>query len=232
MQTFSQLYQPESPHVAANFALQRANMMDNLLRPQQVQQASLLHAMADVPREAFLPPQQHAVAYADQAITIAPSRVMLSPVVLSRLVQKLNVINEDTVLVVGAGAGEAVAVLAQLAGTVLALEDEPTLFASLTAHFAAQPNVALQALGPQQLTQLKQAFNKVLVLCPLPSVPQAWLNVLSNHGTLAALVVGAGGVLQGTQVTRVGNALLHEVLFDTPSLPLHPALLAAPAFVF
>ena len=217
---------------APNFALQRANMMDNLLRPQQVQQATLLHAMAAVPREAFLPPQHHAVAYADQAIPIAPSRVMLSPVVLGRLVQMLNVTNTNNVLIVGAGAGEAVAVLAQLAGTVLALEDDSTLFASLTTHFAAQPNVALQPLGPQQLNQLKQPFSKVLVLCPLPAVPQAWLNVLTNHGTMAALVVGAGGVLQGTHITRVGNALLHEALFDTPTLPLHPALVAAPAFVF
>ena len=221
---------------APTFALQRANMMDNLLRPQQVQQATLLHAMAAVPREAFLPPQHHAVAYADQAITIAPSRVMLSPVVLGRLVQMLNVTNTDNVLIVGAGAGEAVAVLAQLAGTVLALEDEPTLFASLTAHVSAHPNVALQPLGPQQLNQLKQSFSKVLVLCPLPAVPQAWLNVLTNqgpnHSKLAALVVGAGGVLQGTHITRVGNALLHEALFDTPTLPLHPAMVAAPAFVF
>lgn len=227
---------PFAPTAPINYALQRANMMDNLLRPQQVQQASLLHAMAEVPREAFLPPHQHAVAYADQPITIAPSRVMLSPVVLARLVQMLNVTPDDTVLIVGAGAGEAVAVLAQLAGVVVALEDEPTLFASLTTHFAAQPNVALQSLGPQQLTQLKQTFSKVLVLCPLPSVPQAWLNVLTNqgpnHSKLAALVVGAGGVLQGTQITRVGNALLHEAIFDTPTLPLHPALVAAPAFVF
>jgi protein-L-isoaspartate(D-aspartate) O-methyltransferase len=217
---------------ASSFARQRANMMDNLLRPQQVQQAALLHAMAAVAREAFLPPQHHAVAYADQPITIAPSRVMLSPVVLARLVQMLNVTPADDVLIIGAGAGEAVAVLAQLAGTVLALEDEPALCTSLTTHFAHQPNIALQALGPHQLSQLKQPFSKVLVLCPLPAVPEGCLNLLTHQGAMAALVVGAGGVLQGTHITRVGNALLHEALFDTPTLPLHPALVAAPAFVF
>ena len=55
---------------------------------------------------------------------------------------------------------------------------------------------------------------------------------LEHAGAIAQAVVGAGGVLQGTHITRVGNALLHEALFDTPTLPLHPALVAAPAFVF
>ncbi len=113
-----------------DFTTARTKMVDNQLRTQSVTDYEVLAAMGTVPREAFLPPASRALAYIDSDLAVSPAaadsppRYMMEPAPLARLVQLAEVGKADVVLVVGCGTGYSAAVLARLADSVVALEQD------------------------------------------------------------------------------------------------------------
>ena len=115
-----------------DFTAARTKMVDNQLRTQSVTDYDVLAAMGAVPREQFLPPASRALAYIDSDLPLTaaaadgPARYMMEPAPLARLVQLAEVGEADVVLVVGCGTGYSAAVLARLANSVVALEQDAT----------------------------------------------------------------------------------------------------------
>ena len=68
-----------------------------------------------------------ALAYADVPVAIAPGRYLLDPRSFAKLLQLAEIGPEDRVLDVGCGTGYSAAVLARLAGEVVALEQDADL---------------------------------------------------------------------------------------------------------
>ena len=79
------------------------------------------------------------LAYLDNDIAIAKGRALLKPMVLAKLIQAARVGPGDRVLDVACGTGYSSAVLARLAGSVVALEED--------AELALQAKAALAAVG-------------------------------------------------------------------------------------
>ena len=83
----------------------------------------------------FCRPASRALAYIDRDLPLtsatadAPGRYMMEPAPFARLVQLAEVGKADVVLVVGCGTGYSAAVLARLANSVVALEQDPDLAA-------------------------------------------------------------------------------------------------------
>ena len=73
-----------------DFALARRNMIDGQLRPNRVTNTQLLAAIADLPRERFLPDGLRSVAYADDDVPLGNGRFLMEPMVLARLIQTLQ----------------------------------------------------------------------------------------------------------------------------------------------
>ncbi len=109
------------------FAAARQFMVDSQLRPNKVTNASLLDAMRQDPREAYLPPPLWSVAYADQDVRLGGGRVLIAPLAFARLAQLLDAAPGERVLVVGAGSGYAAAVLATCGARVTALDQDEAL---------------------------------------------------------------------------------------------------------
>jgi protein-L-isoaspartate(D-aspartate) O-methyltransferase len=107
-----------------DFSKARRMMVDGQIRPNGVTDRDLLGALLDVPRECFVPAELASVAYLDRDIAIDPKRALLKPMVLARMIQAAEVRANDAVLDVAGGTGYASAILARLAGAVVALEDE------------------------------------------------------------------------------------------------------------
>ena len=89
----------------------------------------LIGAMLDVPREAFVPERQAALAYLDRDLPMpsgsgAP-RYLIKPEVTAKLIQAADVMPQDRVLVVGAATGYSAAIVSRLAAAVVALEEDP-----------------------------------------------------------------------------------------------------------
>src|SRR5258708_2071110 len=132
-----------------DFAAARRIMVDSQVRTSDVTDARLIAAMLAVPRERFLPAAQADLAYLgfDAPVPVVqadrPARRLLKPMVLAKLVQAAEVAGGDHVLDVGGATGYASAVLARLAGSVVALEEDAGL-----AELARQN---LRALGASQV---------------------------------------------------------------------------------
>src|SRR5690606_30153493 len=110
-----------------DYSAARFNMVEGQVRPNRVTDAALIDAMLEVPRELFVPEAVRAVAYVDEDVPIGGGRYLAEPMVFARLVQEAAIEPGDVVLDVGCASGYSTAVLARLAGTVVALESDPEL---------------------------------------------------------------------------------------------------------
>jgi len=88
-----------------------------------VNDEKLLQALASVPRHEFVPPHMQGCAYLDEDIAISEGRHMLAPLEQARLIDIAQVESGENVLVIGAGMGYSVAIIAQLAKEVVGVDN-------------------------------------------------------------------------------------------------------------
>src|SRR3954468_2603573 len=117
----------------SDFATARQKMVDGQVRPSDVTDLRILDAMLAVPREAFVPESQRALAYLDLDLDVGEAggakRFLIKPVVIAKLLQAAEIGEADNVLVVGCASGYAAAVAAKLAARVIATECDGALAA-------------------------------------------------------------------------------------------------------
>jgi protein-L-isoaspartate(D-aspartate) O-methyltransferase len=114
-------------------------MVERQLRRRGIHDERVLTAMAEVPRELFLPKDQRRRAYRDGAVRIGEGQTMSQPWIVACMAQLLELHGSETVLEVGTGSGYAAAVLSRLCREVVAIERYESL--------AVQAEQALHELG-------------------------------------------------------------------------------------
>src|SRR5262252_6484842 len=138
-----------------DFAAARRMMVDGQVRTSDVNDPRIIAAMLEVPRERFVPQPKAALAYADLDIPVSEAkspalvRRLLKPMVLAKLVQAADIGEGERVLDVGCASGYSSAVLARLAGSVIALEEDRELAQAAAESLKALevPNVTVVS-GP------------------------------------------------------------------------------------
>jgi len=210
----------------------RRMMVDGQVRTVDVTNLDLIAAMLAVPRERFVPPSLAEQAYLDSDIAIAEGRALLKPMVLAKLIQAARVGSDDRVLDVGCGTGYSSAVLARLAGSVIALEEDAAL--------ARQAKEALAATGAAGVTVVTgplvegwpaaAPYDLILLNGATEIMPEALGRQLKPSGQLACIF---GHAPSGkAMIYRLGEGrLLGRPIFDAAA-PLLPGFVAPPAFVF
>ena len=114
-------------------------MVARQLRRRGIHDERVLAAMAAVPRELFLPPEQRRRAYRDGAVRIGEGQTMSQPWIVACMAQLLELDGSETVLEVGTGSGYAAAVLSLLARELITIERYESL--------AREAELALDELG-------------------------------------------------------------------------------------
>lgn len=219
-------------------ALQRKNMVESQVRPSDVTDRRIIRAMLDVPREVFLPKGRQAVAYIDEDIALdggngkAPTRWLMAPRTLAKLVQLLDLGERDVVLDVAGGAGYSAAVLSRIAQTVVAVEQEDACRALATQAMAAAgiDNVAIVAGKVAEGYAAEGPYDAILVCGAVDEMPRRLLDQLKDGGRLAAVLV-SGGVGRATRWVRVGSQFDRRAAFDA-GLPKLPEFSRQPVFEF
>jgi protein-L-isoaspartate(D-aspartate) O-methyltransferase len=97
-------------------------MVARQLRRRGIHDERVLAAMAEVPRELFLPEDQRRRAYRDGAVRIGEGQTMSQPWIVACMAQLLELDGHETVLEVGTGSGYAAAVLSLLCQQVISIE--------------------------------------------------------------------------------------------------------------
>lgn len=126
-----------------DFAAMRSAMVASQLRTTGVTDPRVLTAMAEVPREAFVPADKAAVAYSDRGVELGGGRWLNMPLSTARLLNEAALQAGDRVLLLGAATGYSAALLARIVAAVTAIDSDATLVASARTALADAANVAL-----------------------------------------------------------------------------------------
>jgi protein-L-isoaspartate(D-aspartate) O-methyltransferase len=112
-------------------------MVERQLRRRGIRDERVLAAMAEVPRELFVPPDQRRRAYRDGALRIGEGQTISQPWIVACMSELLELRGAETVLEVGTGSGYAAAVLSRLCASVVTIERYESL-ARLAAETLAE----------------------------------------------------------------------------------------------
>jgi protein-L-isoaspartate(D-aspartate) O-methyltransferase len=228
-------------------ALHRRTMVDCQIRTFDVTDQQLLARMLEVPREHFLPAELEQLAYSDIALQLKPAgpgeerRTLLPPLVLARLIQGAGVGSTDTVLDVGAATGYSSALLAGLAGRVVALESERSSYNAL--YNALRSNLDSFGLARVQTLRAPLAegapeeapFDLIFINGAVEANLEALFAQLKDGGRLVAIKplpgdpTGRAG--KGVRYEKIDGGKGYRVLFDA-SAPVLDAFRQDAQFTF
>jgi protein-L-isoaspartate(D-aspartate) O-methyltransferase len=208
-----------------SFETMRRAMVASQLRTTAVSDPRVIAAMGDVPRERFVPADKAAIAYADITVPLSGGRSLNTPMSLGRMLTELHPQPQDRALVVGAATGYAAAVLARLAGSVTALEEDGSLPMP-----AAAPGVRFVS-GPLNKGWAEGApYDLILIDGAVETIPQAIIDQLVEGGRLGAAII-QDGVSRLSIGRRAGTGFGFTAVADVDSAPL-PGFAPPPAFSF
>lgn len=217
-----------------DFATQRTRMVDSQVRTEDVTDRNVIAAMSSVARERFVPDRLAELAYIDQDLAIAGmgmgTRFLMKPATLARLLQAAGVVATDRALDVGCGFGYAAALLAQLAGDVVALEEDTVLVAEARKRLGGLANVTVVEGRLEAGHAGGAPYDLILIEGAVETVPQALLDQLGEGGRLVA-VVGYGRAASATVFTKAAGDVGDRPAFDADAPPL-PGFRKPRAFVF
>jgi len=126
------------PVSEAEYAAQRARMVEKQLERRHIHDARVLAAMRAVPRHLFVPEYFRELAHADSPAPIGYEQTISQPFIVAYMLQQLKLTGEEKILEIGAGSGYQTALLAQLCRKVYAFE--------IISPLAAQAAALMEAL--------------------------------------------------------------------------------------
>src|SRR6478735_8228323 len=106
----------------ASPAEDRQAMVARQLEARGIRSRHVLAAMAEVPRERFVPERLVESAYEDGPLPIGEEQTISQPYIVALMIEAADVAPGHRVLEVGAGSGYAAAVMARIADRVYAIE--------------------------------------------------------------------------------------------------------------
>ncbi|MGJ3646850.1 protein-L-isoaspartate O-methyltransferase family protein [Sphingomonas sp. GlSt437] len=212
-----------------DFAAMRHAMVVSQLRPNAVSDPRVIAAMAGVPREHFLPAELAALAYRDRPLPLGNGRALNQPEATGRLLSEARVRADDKVLLIGAAGGYTAALLATLAGLVVAVENDPALLAIARSALVGSTNVTLVEAPLAEGAPSEAPYNLIVVDGAVEQLPEVLIDQLAPGGRLVTGIVDRGvtRLALGTR-TAGGFGLADFADVDCVTLPgfARPAVFA------
>ena len=209
MPTFSSL----APGRATDFEELRASMVERQLRRRGISDERVLEAMAEVPREEFVPPDIRSSAYNDSALPIGHEQTISQPWVVAAICQALDLRGDEHVLEIGTGSGYSAAVLARLSGHVVTLERVPELGEAARRKLdeLGIRNVQVVVADGSRGYPEGAPYDAIAVHAASPEAPHSLLSELARDGRLV-VPIAAGNADLLTAFIRVNGHLRQETI--------------------
>jgi Protein-L-isoaspartate carboxylmethyltransferase len=183
----------------ADFTQLRTTMVDTQVRPSDVTKFPIIEAMLTVPRENFVPASKREVAYVGEHVDLGGGRVVLDPRVLAKMLDVLNIGNNELVLDLGCGMGYSSAVIARMAQAVVAVEEDADMARDAAAALSenGSDNVILET-GPIAAGAPQHGpYDAVILQGGVEEMPEAILSQVKENGRICAIFLdGALGIVR------------------------------------
>jgi protein-L-isoaspartate(D-aspartate) O-methyltransferase len=206
-----------------DLAVERERMVLDQIAGRGILDAALLDAFRTVPREAFVRSEHRHQAYGDYPLPIEAGQTISQPYIVALMIEAAGVKRGGHVLEVGAGSGYAAAILAQIAGAVIAVERHPELADLAAARMLrlGYDNVRIIRTDGTRGWPEGAPYDAILVAAAGPKVPQALINQLAAGARLVMPVDRAGGDQLLVRVTKgQDGSLRREELGAVRFVPL------------
>ncbi len=199
----------------------RRQMVQQQVRTWEVADPSVLAVLAELHRERFVPPGFEELAFADTAIPLPHSQMMMTPIIEGRLLQALELKPQHYVLEVGTGTGFLTACLAKLSAAVTSVDIFSDFISMAESNLADARVKNTELICMDATTKLpKGRFDAVAVTSSLPVFDSRFVDAVKPGGRLF-VIVGDSPVMDARIVTRIGeNDWTTKSLFETDVQPL------------
>ncbi len=184
-----------------DFEAMRAELISHLRT--EIRDERVLAAMARIPRERFVPPEEQHLAYEDRPLPIGFDQTISQPLIIALMTEALELTGNDKVLEVGTGSGYQAAILAKLARFVITTERLPPLAEAAKRVLASlgYPNIEVHLAEETLGWQKRAPYNAIMVTAGAPRVSADLLAQLAIGGRMV-LPVGSRYVQELYKITR------------------------------
>lgn len=187
---------PEAaPVVEDPYSAARKAMVEKQVLARGIEQPELLEAMVTVPRHLFVPAELRHEAYEDRSLPIGWGQFISQPYLSARMIELLDLDEDDRVLEIGTGSGYDAALLSRIARDVYTIE--------IIERLAHQTLNSLQSLGYDNVQvrvgdgyqgwPQEAPFDAILLTAAPPRIPQPLVDQLKVGGRM---VVPLGQLFQ------------------------------------
>lgn len=158
-----------------------------LLRGRGITDPRVLEAVAEVPRDRFVPEDLQAVAWEDRALPIGCDQTISQPFMVALMTQELALAGPERVLEIGTGSGYQAAILSKLAREVVTIERHEALAeraAALLVGELGYENIRF-VVGDGTLGWPEDApYDRIIVTAAAPELPEALFDQLTEGGRI------------------------------------------------
>jgi len=184
-----------------DFAAARAGLIEHL--SVEIKDKRVLAAMAGIPRERFVPPEERHLAYEDMPLPIGFSQTISQPFIVALMTEALELSGNEKVLEVGTGSGYQTAVLAELARLVVTVERLPPLAeaAKQVLDSLGYSNIEMHLAAKTLGWPARAPYAAIIVTAGVPRVPVVLLAQLATGGRLV-VPVGSRYLQELYKITR------------------------------
>jgi protein-L-isoaspartate(D-aspartate) O-methyltransferase len=197
------------------------------LRRRGISDQTVLRAMEEIPREAFVESADHDYAYRDSALGIACGQTISQPFVVAYMTEQLQLQKQHRVLEIGTGSGYQAAILSQLCRQVLTIERYRTLADSARARLEriGCDNVEVLLGDGLDATAIPGGqFDRIIVTAAMEQIPDALQQRLEAGGILIAPVGPHRGTQTLIRLTRTETGFERRELVDVRFVPALPGI--------
>ena len=161
----------------SDFAARRVTMVDTQVRPSDVTKFPIIDAMLTVQREDFVPAAQREAAYLGENLDLGQDRVLLDPRTLAKMLDHLDITNDELVLDIGCAMGYSSAVIAHMAEAVVAVEEDEAMAAEAQEALAqaGADNVIVHVAPLTEGAPQHGPYDVVIIQGAVGDVPEALL---------------------------------------------------------
>ncbi len=181
----------------------------------------VMEAMAQVPRERFVPEELRPYAYDNRPLPIGYGQTISQPLIVAMMTQALQLTGGEKVLEVGTGSGYQAAILSRLAEYVVTVERVAPLAerAAAVLRELGYTNVEVHVAGETLGWPEGAPYDAIIVTAAAPEVPRELLDQLALGGRLV-IPVGSRDLQELVRITKTQRGAQRHNLGPCRFVPL------------